>query len=137
MTQPLVSVIIPSYNYGCYVQQAVDSALSQSYPNQEVIVVDDGSTDDTEVRLAAYGKRIRYIHQKNQGLSEARNTGIREARGEFLAFLDSDDAFHPKKTELQMAYLMAHPEVSLVGTEMFSDERVVWRQVDPEHIPAT
>lgn len=137
MTQPLVSVIIPSYNYGRYVGQAIDSALAQSYPNQEVIVVDDGSTDDTRDRLGAYGSRIRHLHQQNQGLSAARNTGIREARGDYLAFLDSDDAFHPRKTELQMNYLQAHPEVDLVGTEMFSDETIVWCPVDPQHIPAT
>lgn len=137
MTLPLVSVIIPTYNYGRYVGQAIDSALAQSYTNQEVVVVDDGSTDDTRDRLAWYGDRIRVIHQENQGLSAARNTGIREARGDYVAFLDSDDSFHPRKTELQMAYLKLHPAVDLVGTEMFSDETIVWCPVDPEQLPAT
>lgn len=137
MSEPLVSVIIPSYNYGRYVGQAVDSALAQSYPNQEVLVIDDGSTDDTKDRLHAYGNRIRYIHQQNLGLSAARNTGIREAKGDYLAFLDADDAFHPRKTELQMAWLKAHPDVALVGTEMFSDETINWCPVNSEIIPVT
>lgn len=137
MSVPLVSVIIPSYNYGRYVGQAVDSALAQTYPAIEVIVVDDGSTDDTRERLAAYGNRIRYVHQQNQGLSAARNTGIREAKGDYLAFLDSDDAFHPHKLELQMAYLRTHPETDLIATDMFSDDKIVWCPVDAAHVPAT
>lgn len=137
MSEPLVSIVIPSYNYGRYVGQAVDSALAQSYPSIEVIVVDDGSTDDTRDRLAHYGNRIRYVHQQNQGLSAARNTGICEAQGSYLAFLDSDDAFHPRKLETQMGYLNAHPTVDLIATDMFSDEKIVWCPVDPAHVPAT
>lgn len=137
MLQPLVSVIIPSYNYGRFVGQAIDSALSQTYPQVEVIVVDDGSTDDTQVQLKHYGDRIRNIHQVNQGLSAARNTGIREARGDWLAFLDSDDAFHPRKLELQMAYVQQHPECRLVASEMFSEDPVVWRPVDAGTVPVT
>jgi glycosyltransferase involved in cell wall biosynthesis len=132
----LISVIIPTYNYGHYVTQAVESALAQSYQPVEVIVVDDGSTDDTREKLAALGDKIRYIHQTNQGLSAARNTGIREARGEWLAFLDSDDAFHPRKVERQMAYVEQHPEVKLLGTAMFSDEPIQWAEVKDD-LPAT
>ena len=128
---PLVSVVIPTYNYGRYVTEAVDSALAQTYPAVEVIVVDDGSTDDTRERLAAYGDRIRYIYQANAGLSAARNTGIRAASGPFVAFLDSDDAFHPRKLELQMALFAARPELGLVGTAQFSDEPRVWADIAP------
>jgi glycosyltransferase involved in cell wall biosynthesis len=137
---PLVSVVIPTYNYGRYVAQAVDSALTQTYPAVEVIVVDDGSTDDTRQRLAGYEGRIRYIHQQNQGLSAARNTGIRAATGEFVAFLDSDDAFHPRKLEIQMGVLAADPALGLVGTASFSDEPRVWVDSLPEprfHHPLT
>jgi glycosyltransferase involved in cell wall biosynthesis len=131
---PLVSVVIPTYNYGHYVGEAIDSALAQTYPAVEVIVVDDGSTDDTRERLAVYGDRIRSIHQANAGLSAARNTGIQAAKGQYVAFLDSDDAFHPRKLERQMAVVAADPAIGLVGTEDFSDEPRVWGEV-PESPP--
>jgi glycosyltransferase involved in cell wall biosynthesis len=112
---PLVSIIIPTFNYGRYVQDAVDSALAQTYPHVEVIVVDDGSTDDTKEQLAPYGDRIRYVYQDNQGLSAARNTGIRAARGEWISFLDSDDALHPRKTELQLQAMETHSQYALLA----------------------
>jgi len=126
---PLVSVVIPTYNYGHLLAAAVDSALAQTYPAVEVVVVDDGSTDDTPSRLAGYGDRIRVIRQENQGLSAARNTGIRAARGEYVALLDSDDAFHPRKLERQMAAFAARPDLQLVGTAIFSDEPPAWAAV--------
>jgi glycosyltransferase involved in cell wall biosynthesis len=132
---PLVSVVIPTYNYGHVVTEAVESALAQTYPAVEVIVVDDGSTDDTRERLAPYGDRIRYIHQANAGLSAARNTGIRAARGEFIALLDSDDAFHPRKLELQMRYLAERPDVVLVGTRSTTDPDHRY-PTPPEPVPA-
>jgi glycosyltransferase involved in cell wall biosynthesis len=92
---PKVSVIIASYNYSNYLSEAVDSALSVRGVECEVIVVDDGSTDDTSKVVQSYQDRIRYIYQENQGLSAARNTGIRESRGELLVFLDADDALNP------------------------------------------
>jgi glycosyltransferase involved in cell wall biosynthesis len=130
VTPPLVSVVIPTYNYGHCVADAVDSALAQTYPAVEVIVVDDGSTDDTPDRLAKYGDRIRVIRQPNQGLSAARNAGIRAAAGELVALLDSDDAFHPRKLEHQTAYLAANPAVGLVGTNHFSDPTKMWPAVE-------
>src|SRR5262245_47307538 len=99
----LVSVVIPSYNYGQFVGEAVESALLQTWRGGvEVIVVDDGSRDDTRRRLGPYMDRIRYIYQENRGLSGARNTGIRAARGEWIALLDADDRWHPEKTEIQL-----------------------------------
>ena len=88
---PLVSVVIPTYNRAAFVGKAVDSVLNQTFTDYEVIVVDDGSTDDTREQLNKYGSGIRYIYQENQGVSAARNTGIAASRGEWLAFLDSDD----------------------------------------------
>ena len=98
---PAVSVIIPCHNYGRFVTAAVESALSQTYQPVDVIVIDDGSTDDTPERLQAFGSRIRYIRQENQGVSAARNTGIRQSCGEWVAFLDADDFWHPQKLEAQ------------------------------------
>jgi len=126
MTEPTVSVVIPTYNYARYVGDAIDSALAQTVPPLEVVVVDDGSTDDTLAVLAAYGHRIRVVCQANQGLSAARNTGIRAACGEWVAFLDSDDAFHPRKLELQLAVLAERPELQLLATDAFSDEPLRW-----------
>ncbi|HEV8435798.1 MAG TPA: glycosyltransferase [Thermoanaerobaculia bacterium] len=97
-----VSVIIPSYNYARYLGEAIDSALGQTLPPLEVIVVDDGSTDDTPHVLATYGDRIHVLRQKNAGVAVARNSGIAAARGEYIAFLDADDVWLPRKLELQM-----------------------------------
>ena len=98
-----VSVIIPTYNYGRYLGEAIDSALGQTLPPLEVIVVDDGSTDDTPQVLASYGDRIRVVRQKNSGVAVARNSGIAAARGDYVAFLDADDVWLPRKLELQLA----------------------------------
>lgn len=113
---PLVSAVIPTFNYGRFVTEAVESVLAQTYGPIEVIVVDDGSTDDTRERLAPYMDRIRYIYQPNQGLSAARNTGIRAARGRWIGLLDSDDLWHPQLVETQLRYLAADPEVDLIAT---------------------
>lgn len=117
MQADLVSAVIPTFNYGHFVCAAVDSVLAQTYRPVEVIVVDDGSTDDTSERLRPYGDRIRYVYQRNQGLSAARNTGIAHARGAYVAFLDSDDIWHPQKLAVQMRYAAAHPEVGVIGTD--------------------
>lgn len=135
MDEPLVSVVIPSYNYAHFVTGAVESALAQTFPDREVIVVDDGSTDDTRDRLAPFEGKIRYLHQENRGLSAARNTGIRAARGALVAFLDSDDLWHPEKLAVQARYLEGHPEVALLASghlDVHTDEigRVDWPRVD-------
>ncbi len=102
---PLVTAVIPTYNRANIVTQAVDSVLNQTYGNLELIVVDDGSTDDTPAALARYGNRIRVLRQDNAGPAAARNRGIAAARGEFVAFLDSDDLWLPSKLERQVALL--------------------------------
>lgn len=119
MSLAQVSVIIPSYNSGHLVTQAVDSVIAQTNAPSEIIVVDDGSQDDTHKRLLPYRARIRYIRQNNQGVSSARNHGIRLAKGEFIAFLDADDVWHPRKLELQMELLRNNPELGLLGARLF------------------
>lgn len=119
-----ISVIIPAFNYARYLGEAIDSVFAQTYPALEVIVVDDGSTDDTPAVLATYGDRIRTIRQQNQGVSSARNSGIAAARGEYVAFLDADDLWQPAKLEAQMARFDADPSLGLVhcGAESFDAE---------------
>ena len=103
----LVSVIIPNYNYAKYVGEAVESVLAQTYPQVEVIVVDDGSKDNSAEILAGFGDRVKVILQKNSGVSAARNRGVSESRGEYIAFLDADDVWLSNKLEKQMAVLQA------------------------------
>jgi glycosyltransferase involved in cell wall biosynthesis len=122
----MISIIIPTFNYGRFVTGAVDSALAQTYEDFEVIVVDDGSTDDTTERLAPYQNRIRYVYQPNQGLSAARNTGISTARGDWIALLDADDLWHPRKLEIQAAYLEAHPELGVLAADSLSAFDGIW-----------
>lgn len=113
MSRPLVSAVIPTYNYARFLPRAVESALAQTWPSMEVIVVDDGSTDETPQVLDRYAERIRVVRQQNQGLCAARNAGIAAAGGEFIALLDSDDWWEPMKTERQMPKF-EEPEVGLV-----------------------
>lgn len=116
-TPPGVSVVIPAYNYARFLPAAIDSVLAQDYPNLELLVVDDGSTDATQEVCRPYGDRIRYIYQTNAGLSAARNTGIREARFEFIAFLDADDAWEVTKLTRQMdVFVSMPPEFGVVAT---------------------
>jgi len=115
--KPLVSIIIPTYNRKHYVTDAIDSCLAQTYPHCEIIVVDDGSTDDTEIALRnSYGGQIRYIYQDNQGPGIARNTGIATAKGEFIHFCDADDQLVPEKVQTCIDYLDTNPNVAVVHT---------------------
>lgn len=109
-----VSVVIPTYNSAKYIVSTVESVLNQTYPDFEVIVVDDGSTDETQQLLQPYRDRISYIFQENKKYSGARNTGLRAATGEYIAFLDSDDLWLPTKLEEQVAVFSGHPDVVLV-----------------------
>lgn len=103
----IISIVIPTFNCGKYICQAIESGLSQTYKNFEIIVVDDGSTDDTKSVLQPYieSGKIRYIYQENQGPGAARNRGIQEARGEYIAFLDSDDEWMPERLERSLLFL--------------------------------
>lgn len=113
--QGLVSTIIPTFNRRALLPRAIDSALAQTWPSQEIIVIDDGSTDGTAGMLAErYGSRIRCVSQPNGGVSSARNLGMGLAEGEFIALLDSDDTWAPQKLDLQVKYLQARPAYGMV-----------------------
>src|SRR3989338_10346077 len=111
---PLVSIIIPTYNNAKFISAAIDSAAKQTYPNIEIIVVDDGSTDQTKNVILPYQHRIRYIHQSNEGLAAARNKAIEKSKGDYLQFLDADDLIHPEKIKKQIDCLMREPQFDVV-----------------------
>jgi glycosyltransferase involved in cell wall biosynthesis len=113
--KPLVSAIVPTYNYARYIARAVESALAQTYHPLECIVVDDGSEDDTPGILARFGDQIRIVRQSHKGVSAARNAALALAAGEFIAFLDGDDRWHLTKIERQAEMLSSRPNVCLVG----------------------
>jgi GT2 family glycosyltransferase len=121
MTDGLVSIIVPTYNRARCVGRAIESALAQTYDEVSVIVIDDGSTDDTRTLVNdTYGRdsRVRYVRQENRGVSAARNHGIRLATGAFTALLDSDDVWKPFKLEVQLACLRAFPAAGMVWSDM-------------------
>jgi glycosyltransferase involved in cell wall biosynthesis len=111
VVQPLVSILINNYNYGQYLAEAIDSALAQTYPHVEVIVVDDGSTDDSAAIIAGYGERIQAIYQANQGQASAFNRGFAQSRGEIICFLDADDIFLPHKVATIVAAFAPDPAI--------------------------
>src|SRR5437588_2675056 len=120
--QPLVSIIVPTYNYAHFIGEALESVQYQTYSNWECIVVDDGSTDDTGIiakQFADKDNRIKYHRQENQGLAAARNTGMANSTGVYFQFLDADDLLEPQKLERQVMFLETHQDVDIV----FSDAR--------------
>ena len=119
---PRVSIVVPTYNRTRYIKRTIESILLQTYSSYEVIVIDDGSTDDTRIVLQNYQNRIKYVYQENKGVSAARNHGIQLARGEFIVFLDSDDLFLPDKLTEQVACFDAQPSLGMVHSG--------WRRVN-------
>src|SRR5688572_25867702 len=113
---PEVSVIMPVYNGARFIQAALESVRQQTYQSIEIIIIDDGSTDQTSDVVARFVSPfpIRYIRQKNQGQSAARNAGVLEAQSEFIAFLDVDDVWYPEKIATQVNLFQQHPEAGLV-----------------------
>lgn len=114
----LVSVLIPTFNRAYILGKTIESVLAQTYQPLEIIVVDDGSTDDTRALVETFDSRVHYIYQENAGLAAARNTGLKAARGEFIAFQDSDDLWLPWKLQAQVAIMRRFPELALVWTDM-------------------
>lgn len=111
--KPRVSVLIPCYNAGRYLAAALDSVLAQTYRDFEIIVVDDGSEDNSAAVAAGY-PRVRYFHHEHSGISATRNLAVAKAEGELIAFLDADDLWVPEKLQKQVAYLDGHPDCKLI-----------------------
>jgi glycosyltransferase involved in cell wall biosynthesis len=138
MTAPLITVLINTYNYGHFVEQAIDSIVSQDFPLEkvEILVVDDGSTDNTSERVRKYGSRIRYLYKPNGGQASALNLGIAKARGEIIALLDADDLFLPGKLARIAEAFRQDPALGMVyhrllEWHMQTDERREWRHFSP------
>jgi glycosyltransferase involved in cell wall biosynthesis len=129
---PLVSVVIATYNMGQYIDQAVDSILNQTWPTIEVVVIDDGSTDNTAEVMARYkvDQRVIYISTPNQGQPKAKNCGINNTRGEFIAFCDADDLWERNKLEVQMP-LFSNPSVGVVYSEVSNIDENNIRYIKP------
>jgi glycosyltransferase involved in cell wall biosynthesis len=128
-------VIVPTYNYGCFIGQTLECLRAQTYVNWECIVVDDGSTDDTAERVSrfmAQDARFKFLRQENARQAAAKNNGLQNSAGEYIQFLDADDLIEPQKFEQQVEYLEAHPEVDIVYGSMryfkteVPDERLYW-----------
>lgn len=121
--QPSVSVVIPTFERATLVRDALDSVFTQGVPDLQIIVVDDGSTDDTRAVVESYGAAVEYVYQKNSGPAGARNNGVQRSRGEFIAFLDSDDVWLPEKlkTELEIFRSMPEAEVMISDSEHWVD----------------
>lgn len=125
------SIVITAYNYGKYVGDAVNSCLRQTYPDIEIVVVDDGSTDNTRSVCESFGDRIVYIHQENRGVSAARNTGLKHISGEFVTFLDADDMLTPGSISARAGIFMKDPALTMVRGAAVSLENY-----DPSQPPA-
>ncbi|MCD4677300.1 MAG: glycosyltransferase [Desulfobacula sp.] len=117
MRHPLVSVILPTFNRAWTLKDAVDSVLAQDYPNIELIIIDDGSKDNTQKLLKAYKDKIIVLRQENKGVSAARNAGIKKSNGVFIALLDSDDTWDKKKISCQVEFFQCNPEAMICQTE--------------------
>ncbi|MCP5002593.1 MAG: glycosyltransferase [Planctomycetes bacterium] len=125
--KPLVSVVIPTFNSGKFVVQAVKSVLEQSYRSLEVLVVDDGSTDNTKVLLSDFNDSIKYHYRENKGPSAARNFGIKMAKGEYVSFLDADDLWIPGKIEVQLDFFERYRDLGLLfsDVEEFDEDKIL------------
>ncbi|MEA2454206.1 MAG: hypothetical protein QOI45_468 [Thermoleophilaceae bacterium] len=128
MTQatPTVSAVVTTYNYARFLPDAIDSVLAQSYPHLEIVVVDDGSTDETADVVRLYAARgVRYVARSHAGAGRARNTGLEVTSSPLVAFLDADDAWLPDRVEAGIAHLARHPELALVAAHAFAcDEQL-------------
>jgi hypothetical protein len=133
---PNFSVIIAAYNSGITLSKAIDSVLAQSYAAYEIIIVDDGSTDDTSAVVSRYGDKIRYHFQKNSGVSNARNKGAELARGDWLTFLDADDWYYPQRLYWHAELLRRNPDIDfLLGDYHYgrADGSIIRRSIESTH----
>ncbi len=131
---PLISCVVPTYNSGRYLKEALESIFAQTYRSFEIIIADDGSTDDTQTIIASYCDQIRFVKQTTSGPAATRNLGLSAAGGEFVAFLDADDLWHPEKLFRQMSFFQKFPELDLCLTyaklfwaETLREEKIQYR----------
>src|SRR5688572_16824606 len=120
---PTVSVVIPLYNARDVILETVQSVLAQTWKDYEIVVIDDGSTDGSGEVARAFGPAFRYVRQENRGVARARNRGIEESTGTYIALLDHDDLWHPTKLEKQVTVLARRPEVGMVITDVAHIDR--------------
>ncbi len=132
----MVSVVIPDYNHARYIADAIRSVLGQDYQNYEIIVVDDGSTDNSREVVAQFGERVRYIYQENRGLSAARNTGIKAARGDYIGVLDADDMYQPSFMSRLVGLLEDDPEAEAAycGYRFVDDAKFPLYQIEARNV---
>lgn len=137
MTDPLVSTIIPNYNYGHFLRATIESALAQSYCNQEIIVVDDGSKDNSYDVIKSFGDQIKTVFKENGGMSSALNAGLRVSRGDWIALLDADDLWLPNKLDTVVRFAKANRAATLIYHKMrwVSEEGKVFGQPWPYAAP--
>lgn len=132
-----ISVVIPTYNHATFVQEAIESVLTQSYGAYEIIVVDDGSIDNTGKALSSYMPYINYIYKSNGGTSTALNTGIQRAAGEWICWLSADDLFMPDKLKRQIEYARQHPHIGLIYTDFYVYDQktgtIISRETPPQY----
>lgn len=121
--EPLISVVIPTFNHEEYIEEAIQSVLEQTYKNYEIIVVDDGSKDNTRNIIRKFENNIKYIHQKNQGPSFARNRGLKKASGGLIAFLDADDVWMKEKLDLQYDMIQQDMSIGIVGCSAYDIDK--------------
>ncbi len=128
----MISIIIPAYNSAKYLPETIDSILAQGMRDYEIIIIDDGSTDNTREVIDKFNAKIKYIYQKQKGAAAARNRGIRNSRGDYIAFLDADDIWLPQKIRLQMQYFNNNPEISIIYTDaqVFDERGLIWHSAN-------
>ena len=132
---PRVSVIIPTYNCAAFLKRSIGSVFAQTYKDYEILVADDGSTDDTKDVVERFFPEVTYLYQKNRGVSAARNHAVAEGSGELIAYLDADDMWYPKKLERQVAYMDEHHECGIVHSEISvidEEDRIVHLRFNEE-----
>ena len=132
---PRVSVLIPTFNCAQYLGRAINTALDQTYRDIEVIIVDDGSTDETKEVVSQFGGKVSYHYQPNKGLSVARNVTLGQASGEFFAYLDADDMWYPQKLEREVAFLDANPDCGFVHSDISvinEDDEILYRRFNQD-----
>ena len=137
--KPVVSIIIPAYNAEKWIRRSIDSVLIQDYPHKEIIVVDDGSGDDTAVVVQSYKDKVSYIHQENRGPGAARNTGASVARGKYLMFLDADDEYLPGiiKKMVEGFDVFPNADAGMFGCQKYESGKATFaHKLDEDHITA-